>query len=129
MAEEDDFDMDLDSEIDVEIYHNPKCSKSRATLQLLRERGIEPDVIEYLKVPPDKRELEMLLEWLGIGIRDLMRKTESVYKELGLDDPELDDDALIDAMVENPILMERPIVVANGKAALGRPPEKVLDIL
>ena len=74
-------------------------------------------------------ELELLLEWLGIGIRDLMRTKESVYKELGLDDPDLDDDALIDAMVENPILMERPIVVANGKAALGRPPEKVLDIL
>lgn len=125
MAEEDEFD----DEVDVEIYHNPKCSKSRATLQLLRDRGIEPDIIEYLKVPPDKRELELLLEWLGIGIRDLMRKKEPVYKELGLDDPELDDDALIEAMVENPILMERPIVVANGKAALGRPPEKVLEIL
>ena len=129
MAEEDEFDDEFDDEVDVEIYHNPKCSKSRATLQLLRDRGIEPDIIEYLKVPPDKRELELLLEWLGIGIRDLMRKKEPVYRELGLDDPELDDDALIEAMVENPILMERPIVVANGKAALGRPPEKVLEIL
>lgn len=123
MTEEEEF------EIDVEIYHNPKCSKSRATLQLLQDRGIEPDIIEYLKVPPDQRELELLLEWLGIGVRDLIRKKEPVYKELGLDDPDLDDSALIAAIVENPILMERPIVVANGKAALGRPPEKVLEIL
>jgi arsenate reductase len=123
MADEDEFDTD------VEIYHNPKCSTSRATLQLLRERGIEPDIIEYLKVPPDRREIELLLEWLGIGVRDLMRRKEPVYKELGLDDPALSDDALIEANVANPILMERPIVVANGKAALGRPPEKVLEIL
>jgi arsenate reductase len=123
MADEDEFDTD------VEIYHNPKCSTSRATLQLLRERGIEPDIIEYLKVPPDRREIELLLEWLGIGVRDLMRRKEPVYKELGLDDPALSDDALIEAIVANPILMERPIVVANGKAALGRPPEKVLEIL
>ena len=123
MAEDDEF------ETDVEIYHNPKCSKSRATLQLLRERGIEPDIIEYLKVPPDRRELEMLLQWLGIGVRELIRKKEPVYKELGLDGPDVDDDTLIEAIVENPILMERPVVVANGKARLGRPPEKVLEIL
>ena len=127
MAEDDDFETDIES--DVEIYHNPKCSTSRATLQMLRDRGIEPDIIEYLKVPPDRRELELLLEWLGIGVRDLIRKKEPVYKELGLDDPALDDDVLIDAIVDNPILMERPVVVANGKARLGRPPEKVLEIL
>lgn len=123
MSNDDDFDTD------VEIYHNPKCSKSRATLQLLRDRGIEPDIIEYLDVPPDRRELELLLEWLGIGVRDLMRKKEPVYKQLGLDDPDLDDSALLEAIIENPILMERPIVIANGKAAIGRPPEKVLEIL
>ncbi len=123
MSNDDDFDTD------VEIYHNPKCSKSRATLQLLRDRGIEPDIIEYLDVPPDRRELELLLEWLGIGVRDLMRKKEPVYKQLGLDDPDLDDSALLEAIIKNPILMERPIVIANGKAAIGRPPEKVLEIL
>lgn len=123
MADEDDF------ETDVEIYHNPKCSKSRETLQLLRDRGIEPDIIEYLKVPPDRRELELLLEWLGIDVRDLIRKKEPVYKQLGLDAPDVDDDMLINAIVDNPILMERPVVVANGKARLGRPPEKVLEIL
>ena len=123
MVDEDEFDTD------VEIYHNPKCSKSRATLQLLRERGIEPDIIEYLKVPPDRRELELLLEWLGIGVRDLIRTKEPIYRELGLDRPDIDDDTLIEAIVANPILMERPVVVANGKARLGRPPEKVLEIL
>jgi arsenate reductase (glutaredoxin) len=127
MAKDDDFDADIDS--DVEIYHNPKCSKSRATLQLLRDRGIEPDIIEYLDMPPDRRELELLLEWLGIGVRDLIRTKEPIYKQLGLDKPGVDDDALIDAIVENPILMERPVVVANGKARLGRPPENVLEIL
>lgn len=121
MAEEDDF------ENDVEIYYNPKCSKCRATLQLLRDRGIEPDIIEYLEIPPDRREIEMLLEWLGLGVRDLIRTKEPIYKELGLDSA--DDDTLIDAIVDNPILMERPVVVANGKARLGRPPENVLDIL
>lgn len=123
MSEEDDF------ETDVEIYYNPKCSKCRATLQLLRDRDIEPDIIEYLDIPPDRRELEMLLEWLGIGVRELIRTKEPVYKELGLGEPGVDDDALIDAIVENPILMERPIVVANGKARIGRPPENILDIL
>jgi arsenate reductase len=123
MAEEDDF------ETDVEIYYNPKCSKCRETLQLLRDRGIEPDIIEYLDIPPDRRELELLLEWLGIGVRDLIRTKEPVYKELGLGEPDIDDDALLDAIVENPILMERPVVVANGKARIGRPPEKILDIL
>src|SRR3546814_6248817 len=110
----------------VEIYHNPRCSKSRAALELLRERGVEPEVIEYLKSPPDALELKSLLDLLGLSPRQLIRSKEPLYRELGLDDTTLDDDALIRAMVENPILIERPIVVTDGKAALGRPPEAVL---
>ncbi|MFQ5487433.1 MAG: arsenate reductase (glutaredoxin) [Gammaproteobacteria bacterium] len=111
------------------IYHNPRCSKSRQTLQLLRERDIEPEIVEYLKTPPDAGELERLLDLLGMEPRDLMRRKEQCYQELVLDAPQLERSALIQAMVENPILMERPIVVNDGKAALGRPPENVLGIL
>jgi arsenate reductase len=111
------------------IYHNPRCSKSRATMELLKQRGLDPVVIEYLKTPPDAKTLRELLALLGIEARQLLRKGEAVYKELGLDDPNLSEDQLIDAMVKNPILIERPIVVAGGKAALGRPPENVLTIL
>jgi arsenate reductase len=113
----------------VVIYHNPRCSKSRAALQLLREKGVEPAIVEYLKTPPAAAELARLLDLLGMAPRELMRKGEAVYKELGLDDPALDRRALIAAMAENPSLIERPIVVAGDKAALGRPPEKILDIL
>lgn len=113
----------------VTIYHNPRCTKSRQTMELLQKRKIEPEVIEYLKTPPSKAELKRILKLLGLKPRDLMRKKEAVYKEKGLDDPGLSDDALISAMVENPILIERPIVLAKGKAALGRPPENVLKIL
>ena len=113
----------------VTIYHNPRCSKSRTTLELLRNKGIEPTVIEYLKTPPSASELEAILAKLSMEPRDLMRKGETAYKEAGLDDPGLDRNALIAAMVENPILIERPIVLANGKAAIGRPPENVLQIL
>ncbi|HJO74213.1 MAG TPA: arsenate reductase (glutaredoxin) [Rhodospirillales bacterium] len=109
------------------IYHNPRCSKSRQTLALLGERGIEPDIIEYLETPPSVEELTDILAMLGLGPRDIMRKKEA--REAGLDDPGLDDAALIKAMVANPIVIERPIVVNNGKAALGRPPESVADIL
>ncbi len=109
------------------IYHNPRCSKSRQTLALLGERGIEPDIIEYLETPPSVEELTNILSMLGIGPRELLRKKEA--KEAGLDDPGLDDAALIKAMVANPIVIERPIVINNGKAALGRPPESVADIL
>jgi arsenate reductase len=115
--------------MDVTIYHNPRCSKSRQTLALLETRGIEPKVIEYLVAPPDAPTLKAILGKLGIGARDLMRKKEAPYKELGLADTGLTEDALIRAMVENPILMERPVVLAGTQAALGRPPEKVLDIL
>jgi arsenate reductase len=113
----------------VEIYHNPRCSKSRQTLQLLQQKGIDPDIVEYLKSPPDKATLEQILDMLGLEPRELMRKKEKEYKALHLDDPALTRDQLIEAMIANPKLIQRPIVIQNGKAAIGRPPEKVLDIL
>jgi arsenate reductase (glutaredoxin) len=111
------------------IYHNPRCSKSRATLALLQERGIEPEIVDYLKTPPDHATLTALIGQLGIRPRDLLRTGEAEYRELGLDDPSLSDEQLIRAMVEHPKLIERPIVVSAGKARLGRPPERVLEIL
>jgi arsenate reductase len=113
----------------ITIYHNPKCSKSRQTLELLQQNGVTPTIIEYLKTPPTAETLKAILGQLGLAPRDLMRKKEDIYAKLKLDDPALSDDALIDFMVAHPILIERPIVLANGKAALGRPPEQVLDIL
>lgn len=113
----------------VTIWHNPRCSKSRQTLELLRERGIEPEVVEYLKTPPTAAELDRVLRLLGLEPRQLMRTQEAAYKAAALDDRELTRAALIEAMVEHPVLIERPVVIANGKAALGRPPEKVLPIL
>ena len=113
----------------VTIYHNPRCSKSRQTLTLLREKGVEPEIVEYLKTPPDTKTLKRLLDMLGLEPRDLMRKKEKEYKENGLANPDLSRDALIEAMVANPKLIERPIVIQGDKAALGRPPESVLDIL
>ena len=113
----------------VTIYHNPRCSKSRQALQLLRDRDIEPTIIEYLNTPPDKTELQWILKLLDLKPRDLMRRKEALYKELGLDDSSLSDKLLIDAMIENPILIERPIILANGKAVLGRPPERALEII
>jgi len=113
----------------VTIFHNPRCGKSRAALQLLAERGIVPEVVEYLKNAPTAEELDRLLGLLGLDPRGLMRKGEAIYKAAGLDDPALDRQALIRAMVAHPILIERPIVVAHGKAAIGRPPEQVLAIL
>lgn len=113
----------------VVIYHNPRCSKSRAALQLLKDRGIEPQIIEYLKTPPDAARLKELLAMLDMSPRDLMRKGEAPYKDLNLADEALDDDALVAAMVENPILIERAIVVAGAKAKVGRPPEQILELL
>lgn len=113
----------------VTIYHNPRCSKSRQTLQMLSEQGLEPHIVEYLITPPSAAELKHVLDLLALTPRDLMRKNESVYKEAGLDDMSLSDEQLITAMHENPILIERPIVLANGKARIGRPPESVLEIL
>lgn len=113
----------------VEIYHNPRCSKSRQTLQILKDKGVEPDVLEYLKTPPDRATLSKILDMLGMEPRDLMRKKEKEYKENNLSDPALTRDQLIDAMLAHPKLIERPIVIKNGKAAIGRPPEKVLEII
>ena len=114
----------------VKIYHNPRCSKSRQTLQILQEKGSEPEVVKYLETPPSETELRDIIRMLGLSsARDLMRKKEKEYKELGLDDPAKTEDELIRAMVEHPRLIERPVVIHDGKAALGRPPEKVIDIL
>ena len=113
----------------VTIYHNPKCSKSRQTLELLSAKGITPTIIEYIKNPPTVEKLKEILSQLGIAPRDLMRKKEDIYKELELRILSLSDKDLIDLMIEHPILIERPIVIANGKAVLGRPPEQVFDIL
>ena len=113
----------------ITIYHNPKCSKSRQTLKLLQEQGINPVTIEYLKNPPTVEKLKEILSLLGVSPRDLMRKKEDEFKELDLANSKLSDEDLIHYMAKNPILIERPIVLANGKAALGRPPEQVLNIL
>lgn len=113
----------------VTIYHNPRCSKSRATLELLRERGEDVEVIHYLDDPPDARTLSGLLDLLGLEPRELLRTGEEVYKSLDLAEKQLTRDELIQIMVDNPILIERPIVVQGNRAALGRPPEKVLEIL
>jgi arsenate reductase len=113
----------------VRIYHNSRCSKSRAALALLQERGADVEVINYLDTPPTAAELSTLLQQLGMTPRQLLRQGEDDYQALGLDNPSLDDQALIAAMVAHPKLIERPIVVADGKAALGRPPEAVLAIL
>jgi arsenate reductase len=113
----------------VTIYHNPRCSKSRQTLALLEQHGITPTIISYLDSPPNEDTLRSLLKLLAIKPRELLRKSESEYKTLDLDDPTLSDTALIKIMVAHPKLIERPIVVTNKKAVLGRPPEKVLEIL
>ena len=113
----------------VTIYHNPKCSKSRQTLQLLRDHGGEPTIIEYLKTPPTRQVLSNLLKMLNFKPRQLMRTKESTYRENNLGDENLTNTQLIDAMVKHPILIERPIVVANNKAVIGRPSENVREIL
>jgi arsenate reductase len=113
----------------VRIYHNPLCSKSRTTLELLRRHGEEPEIVEYLRTPPDQATLTDLLGMLGLGARAILRTGEPAYRELGLDQPDLTDAELIAAMAERPELIERPIVVAGGQARIGRPPEQVLDLL
>jgi arsenate reductase len=115
--------------VTVTIYHNPRCSKSRETLKLLEARGLKPKVVEYLKTPPSAAELKSILKKLGLKPRDILRKGEPLYAELGLQDRTLNGEALIALMVANPILIERPIVLAGGNAAIGRPPENVLKIL
>jgi len=113
----------------VKIFHNPRCSKSRKTMQLLESSGISPEVVEYLKQPLSYQELKTTLDLLGLEPRQLMRTKEKVYKERGLDNPELSTEQLIEAMIDNPVLIERPIVIRDNKAVIGRPPEKVLEIL
>jgi len=110
----------------VKIYHNPKCSKSRQTLALLQENGVEPEIVEYLKTPPAAAELKAVLKKLGLGPRDILRKKEAAEEGI---DAALDGDALIEAIAAHPRALERPIVVKGAKAAVGRPPESVLDIL
>ncbi len=111
----------------VTMYHNPRCNTSRRTLALLRERGVEPQIIEYLKTPPSAPKLKQILGQLGIPAQKLLRKKEAAAA--GIDPKALAEDALIAAMVEHPIVIERPIVVSGAKAALGRPPEAVLSVL
>ncbi|MGJ8681426.1 arsenate reductase (glutaredoxin) [Paraglaciecola sp.] len=115
---------------DLKIIHNPRCSKSRQTLQLLQEKGFEPEVVEYLKTPLSTAELTQIIEQLGFSsARQLLRKGEDAYKSKALKDESLSEETLIQAMLEEPKLIERPIVLFNGKAKIGRPPESVLDIL
>lgn len=113
----------------VQIYHNPRCSKSRQTLSILEENGIEPEVILYLEQTPDAKSIQSLLNKLGVSARELLRKGEDAYKDLGLSDPSLSDDFLIEKMLEYPKLIERPIVVKGNRAVLGRPPENVLELI
>ena len=113
----------------ITIYHNPKCGTSRNVLAMIRERGVEPVVIEYLKTPPTRGRLQELIAAMGIEARALLRRKEAPYAALGLDDPRLTEDEILDAMVANPILIERPIVVAPKGVRLCRPKETVLDIL
>ena len=113
----------------VRIFYNPRCSKCRLTIDILDDKGLDTSVVEYLKTPPDNTELTEILQLLGMEPRDLMRKQETPYKDNNLDNPELSREQLIQAMVDNPILIERPIVIKGNKAIIGRPPEKVLEIL
>ena len=113
----------------VTVYHNPRCSKSRAAMEYLEENGIAAEVVKYMDSPPDANDIKELLSMLGMSPRELMRKHEKVFKEAGLDDPTFTDDELIEAMAQCPSLIERPIIVNNGKAVLARPPETVQDIL
>ena len=111
------------------IYHNPRCSKSRQTLALIRDRGVEPEIVEYLKTPLDREALQNLLRVLGMTARDLVRSGEAPYRELGLAEPDTSEDDLIAAIAAHPILMQRPVVRRGGRAVVGRPPERVADLL
>ena len=113
----------------LKIFHNPRCSKSRATLALLQAHNLQPEIIAYLETPPSAEELSQILALLGRSPRELLRKGEAEYRELNLADTDLSDEDLITAMTQHPRLIERPIVINNGRAAIGRPPEAVLEIL
>jgi len=112
----------------VTIWHNPRCGKSRDAANLLEEKGIDAEVVKYLDTPPSKEELKAVLKMLGISARELMRTKEDIYKELNLKE-EMNEEKLIEAMVENPKLIERPVVIKDGKAAIGRPLQNIVDIL
>lgn len=114
---------------DLTLYHNPRCSKSRSTLQLLEDRGVQPTLVRYLETPPNAEQLRDLLRKLGISARQLLRTGEDEYRELNLADSALSDADLIDAMAAHPRLIERPILVAGDRAVIGRPPENVLELL
>ena len=114
---------------DLTLYHNPRCSKSRGALELLEGRGLQAKVVRYLETPPSASELQSLLGKLGISARDLLRTGEDEYKALDLSDTSLSEAQLIEAMVAHPKLIERPILIAGDKAVIGRPPEKVLELL
>lgn len=111
------------------LYHNPRCSKSRQTLALLEERGKSPEIVEYLKSPPDIATLKVLSEKLGLAPQEMLRTGEKEYRELKLDDPDLDEEAVLSAIADHPKLLERPILEAGDRARIGRPPEAVLEIL
>ena len=114
---------------DIKIYHNPNCSKSRATLALLEENDVSPEIVYYLETPPSRDELKSLLTKLGLGIRDLVRSNEAEFGELGLDNEALSEEIIFDYVTEHPNLMQRPIVVKGERAIIGRPPENVLDLI
>lgn len=114
---------------DITVYHNPRCSKSRAALSLLRERGADVHIVEYLETPPDEAALRELASRLGVAPRELLRKNETPYRELGLDDASLDDVAILRAIAAHPILLQRPIATAGTRALIARPPERVLELL
>ena len=111
------------------LYHNPRCSKSREALRLLEEKGHRPKVVKYLETPPAAADISALLGKLGMSARELLRKSEEAYQALGLDNPALSEKALIAAMAEHPELIERPILIAGRRAVIGRPPERVLDLI
>ena len=111
------------------IYHNPACSKSREALQILQDNNLSPEIIDYLDNPPSPRELKELIGILCVSARDLLRTTEPVYKNAKLDDDSLNDDEIIEAICEYPALLQRPIVISDGRAVIGRPPTRILEIL
>ena len=111
------------------IYHNPKCSKSRETLQILQDNNIEPEIIDYLEDPPTAQKLKKIIALLGVSARDLMRSTEPAYTDADLDDDSLSENDIIEAICEYPALLQRPIVISKNRAIIGRPPARVLEII
>jgi arsenate reductase len=114
---------------EVTLYHNPRCSKSRAVLALLEENDIAPEIVYYMDNPPDARQLTSLLKKLGMGVRDVLRRSEPEYEELGLDDEELAEEIVLDILTKHPRLLQRPIIVSGNRAIIGRPPEAVLPFI